>query len=72
MEITDEIREYIKKKNKNRYSVRHNIKHDYYGVWRIEENEFHPDRNSIVYFDVPNELMDEIKKTIKNSKQIND
>ena len=72
MEITDEISEYIIKDGENRYSVRHNIKHDYYGVWRIEENEFHPDRNSIVYFDVPNELMDEIKKTIKNSKQIND
>ena len=68
MKITHEIREYIIVDNENRYSVRHNIKKDYYGVCKIEENEFLPDRNSIVYFEVPNELMDKIKETIKNSK----
>lgn len=69
MEITHEIREYIIVDGENRYSVRHNIKEDYFGVWRIEENEEFPDRNSIVYFDVPTELMNKIKETIKNSKQ---
>lgn len=68
MEITHEIREYIIVDDKNRYSVRHNIKEDYFDVWRIEENEIQPDRNSVVYFEVPNELMDKIKETIKNSK----
>lgn len=69
MEIRYEIREYMLVDGENRYWVRHNIKEDYYGVWRIEENELQPDRNSIVYFDVPNELMEKIKEVIKNSKQ---
>ena len=68
MEITHEIREYIIVDDENRYSVRHNIKEDYIGVWWIEENEHQPDRNSVVYFDVPNELLSRIKETINNSK----
>ena len=31
MKITHEIREYIIVDDENRYSVRHNIKEDYYG-----------------------------------------
>ena len=33
-------------------------------MWKIEENEDFPDRNLIVHFDVPNELMDRVKNLI--------
>lgn len=64
MEITHEIREYIIVVDENRYSVRHDITEDFYGVWRIEENEA-----GQFSFVVSNELMGKIKEIIKNSKQ---
>ena len=64
MKITNQINEYIIQDGDTRYSVKHNIKENYLGIWRIEENPEIGDRNSVVWFDVPEELIARIKETI--------
>ena len=63
MKITHEIREYIIEDGDARYSVKYNIKVDYWGIWIIKDDP-DSDRNSVEWFEVPTELELRIKETV--------
>lgn len=67
MEITHEIREYVIKDSDKRYSVRHNIRSDYYSIKEIVENEQHWDRNSMIYVEVTDDFLKKIKEVINTT-----
>ena len=63
MKITHEIRDYIIVEDDVRYSVRYNIKEDFWGIWIIKDDT-DSCLNSVEWFEVSAELELRIKETV--------
>lgn len=56
MELLLEIREYLIQENGRKYSVRHNMHLGTLYINEITLNEEFPDRNTLVFFDAPDDF----------------
>jgi hypothetical protein len=68
MEILLEIREYLIQEDGKKYSVRHNMHLDTLYINEILLNEAFPDRNTLVFFDAPDDFKKKVFDSIKKNK----